>query len=165
MGPMIRRLMSGVLVCAALPAAVRAQNRCPSCLDSVSGEWHMLPALGLRAGIPQKASAALGLVTGKNYRERGHSEDVALYVEPGLSAGRASLGYINGAGNMGSGLGVAATVLRTWKDPINMPTNATYVGGEVWAWPAFFIGPRIGGFRKITGTSRGWYFTADFGFG
>jgi hypothetical protein len=162
---MNRRLLLRALVCAALPVAARAQNRCPSCVDSVSGEWHMLPALGLRAGIPQKASAALGLVTGKNYRERGHSEDVALYVEPGLSAGRASLGYMNGGGNMGSGFGIAATALRTWKDPINMPTNATYVGAEVWAWPVFFIGPRIGGFRKITGTSHGWYFTADFGFG
>jgi hypothetical protein len=162
---MIRRFLSAALMCAAVPAALAAQNRCPSCMDSVSGDWHMLPALGLRAGIPQKASAALGLVTGKNFRERGHTEDVALYVEPGLSAGRASCGYVHGMGNMGSGLGIAATALRTWKDPINMPENATFVGAEVWVWPIFFTGPRIGGFRKVTGTTRGWYFTADFGFG
>jgi hypothetical protein len=134
-------------------------------MDSVSGQWHMLPALGLRAGIPQKASAAAGIVAGKNFRESGRTQDVALYVEPGLSAGRASLGYLSGAGNLGSGFGFAATALRTWKDPINMPTNATYVGGEAWVWPLFFSGPRIGGFKKITGTGRGWYFTADFGFG
>ena len=125
----------------------------------------MLPALGLRAGIPQKASVAVGLVAGKNYRERGHTEDVALYVEPGLSAGRASLGYINGFGNMGSGFGVAGTVMRTWKDPVNLATNATYVGGELWVWPMFFSGPRVGVFRRITGTSNGWFLTADFGFG
>src|ERR1044071_5809428 len=128
---MLRRLITGIAVLAALPVAARAQNRCPSCMDSVAGEWHMLPALGLRAGIPQKASAALGIVAGKNYRERGHTEDVALYVEPGLSAGRASLGYISGFGNMGSGFGIAATAMRTWKDPINLKTNETFAGGEI----------------------------------
>ena len=148
-----------------LPAAAGAQNRCPSCRDSVSGQWHMLPALGLRAGIPQKASAAVGVLAGRNYREKGHTEDLALYVEPGLAAGRASLGYINGFGNMGSGFGLAATAMRTWKDPINLSTNSTYVGGEVWVWPIFFSGPRIGAFKKVTGATRGWYFTADFGFG
>jgi hypothetical protein len=162
---MIRHLLAGFIVMAALPAVAPAQNRCPSCMDSVSGEWHMLPALGLRAGIPQKVSAAIGIVAGKNFRERGHTEDVALYIEPGLSAGRASLGYISGFGNMGSGFGIAGTVLRTWKDPINLGTNATYVGGELWVWPMFFSGPRVGAFRRITGTSRGWYLTADFGFG
>jgi len=162
---MLRHLLAGIAVFAALPAIARAQNRCPSCMDSVSGQWHMLPALGLRAGIPQKASVALGIVAGKNYRERGHTEDVALYVEPGLSAGRASLAYINGFGNMGSGFGIAATALRTWKDPVNLPTNATYAGGEIWLWPIFFSGPRVGVFRRIAGGSPGWFFTADFGFG
>jgi hypothetical protein len=162
---MIRRLLSGILACAALASTARAQNRCPSCVDSVSGEWHVLPALGIRAGIPQKVSGAVGIVAGKNYRERGHTEDVAVYIEPGLGAGRASLAYMNGFGNMGSGFGVAATALRTWRDPLNLKTNETFVGGEVWAWPMFFSGPRVGLFRKITGTSRGWYLTADFGFG
>jgi hypothetical protein len=66
---------------------------------------------------------------------------------------------------MGSGFGIAVTGMRTWKDPINLKTNETFVGGEVWVWPVFFSGPRVGLFRKITGTTRGWYFTADFGFG
>jgi hypothetical protein len=162
---MLRRFLAGTIVCVMLPAVARAQNRCPSCMDSVSGQWHMLPALGLRAGIPQKASAAVGIVAGKNYNEKGHTEDLALYVEPGFSAGRASLGYITGFGNMGSGFGFAATAMRTWKDPIKLPTNATYVGGELWVWPVFFSGPRVGVFRKITGASHGWFFTADFGFG
>lgn len=162
---MIRRLLAGLFVCAALPLAARAQSRCPSCMDSVSGQWHMLPALGLRGGIPQKASAAVGIVTGKNYREKGHTQDVALYVEPGLSAGRASLGYISGFGNMGSGWGLAGTAMRTWKEPINFPNNTTFVGGELWVWPGFFVGPRLGIFRRITGATRGWYLSADFGFG
>ena len=160
---MLRRLLVAVAVCAAVPASGRAQN-CPSCMDSVSGQWHVLPGIGIRAGLPQKVSAAVGIVAGKNYREKGHTEDIGLYIEPGLGAGRASLAYINGFGNMGSGFGFAATALRTWKDPINLTTNSTYAGGEIWVWPAFFSGPRVGVFRKITGT-HGWYITADFGFG
>jgi hypothetical protein len=162
---MNRAFFLGVAGCFVLSAGAGAQNRCPSCVDSVSGQWHMLPALGVRAGIPQKVSGAIGIVAGKNYREKGHTEDIAVYVEPGLGAGRASIGYINGFGNMGSGFGVAATALRTWKDPINLKTNETYYGGEVWVWPMFFSGPRVGIFKKMTGTTRGWYFTADFGFG
>ena len=159
------RLLVTIIVAATNAVAARAQNRCPSCTDSVNGKWHMLPALGLRAGIPQKVSAAVGIVTGKNYSEKGHTEDLALYVEPGLASGRASLGYITGFGNMGSGFGFAATGMRTWKDPLNLATNSTYLGGELWVWPVFFSGPRIGVFRKITGATHGWFFTADFGFG
>lgn len=160
-----RTLYLGIAAVFATAATAGAQNRCPSCMDSVSGQWHMLPALGLRAGIPQKVSAAIGLVAGRNYRESGKTRDLALYVEPGLSAGRASVGYLSGFGNMGTGLGIAATALRTWKDPINLSTNETYFGGEVWVWPAFFVGPRVGVFRQATGSKHGWYFTADFGFG
>jgi len=159
---------SWVLVFAAgigFAASAGAQGGCPSCVDSITGEWHMLPALGLRAGIPQKLSAAFGIVGGKNYRERGRTEDATVYVEPGISAGRATVGYLSGFGNMGAGFGLGATALRTWKTPWTLRTNSTYVGGEAWLWPIFFSGPRIGLFREITGTKHGWFFTADFGFG
>jgi hypothetical protein len=142
-----------------------AQDACPSCTDSVTGDWHMLPAIGLRAGTPQKVSAALGIVAGRNYREKGYTQDGALYVEPGLSGGRASLAFLSGFGNMGTGFGVAATALRTWNDPWTIPENTTLLGGELWVWPAFFTGPRVGLFREVTGSTRRWFFTADFGFG
>jgi hypothetical protein len=160
----LRAVLAGLLIVAA-PRVMLSQTRCSSCLDSVSGQWHLLPGLGVRAGIPQKASAALGIVTGKNFRENAHTEDLVLYAEPGLSAGRASIGYHSGFGNMGSGIGFAFSALRTWKDPVNLPTNTTFAGAEAWVWPLFFSGPRVGLFRSITGTRRGWYFTADFGFG
>ncbi|HEY6218669.1 MAG TPA: hypothetical protein VIV65_01345, partial [Gemmatimonadaceae bacterium] len=68
--------VASIVLCS---ANAGAQNACPSCTDSVTGQWHMLPALGLRAGSPQKVSAALGIVTGRNYAERGHTEDATLY--------------------------------------------------------------------------------------
>jgi hypothetical protein len=158
-----RTLFIGIAAGVVCAATAGAQERCPSCMDSVTGRWHMLPALGLRAGIPQKLSAAIGIVTGKN--SRSHTDDLTIYVEPGLAAGRATIGYLNAFGNMGSGVGVGATVLRTWKDPINLSTNETFAGGELWVWPLFFAGPRVGLFRQMTGNRHGWYFTADFGFG
>ena len=36
---------------------------------------------------------------------------------------------------------------------------------ELWAWPVFFTGPRLGLFREMTGSRHGWFVTADFGFG
>ena len=160
-----RTLFVGFVAMFAVAGSARAQERCPSCVDSVAGKWHMLPALGLRGGIPQKLSAAIGIVAGKNYRDNGHTEDLAVYVEPGLAAGRATIGYHSGFGNMGSGFGLGATALRTWKDPLNLKTNETFFGGELWIWPAFFSGPRVGVFRQMTGTRHGWFLTADFGFG
>ena len=148
-----------------LAASAGAQNHCPSCVDSVTGQWHMHPGLGLRAGTPQKLSVALGLVSGKNFRENGRTEDLTIYVEPGVSAGRATVGYLSGFGNMGEGFGIGATALRTWKTPWTLRTNSTYLGGEAWMWPIFFSGPRVGVFRELTGTKHGWYLTADFGVG
>ena len=120
---------------------------------------HVVPALGLRFGTPQKASAALGVVLGEDWQKDGrdHSRNVALFAEPGLRRGRASLAYVgHGYGSFGSGFGVAATVLRTWSDPWQLERNSTYVGGEVIVWPILFVGPRIGLFRNVSSveTSR-----------
>ena len=158
---MSRNWILGIAAGMLVAASAGAQTS----IDSITGQWHMLPALGIRAGVPQKISAALGVVAGKNYRETGHTEDLAIYAEPGISAGRATLAYVSGFGNMGAGYGVGATALRTWKTPWMLRTNATYVGAEAWLWPIFFSGPRMGVFREITGTKHGWFLTADFGFG
>lgn len=161
---MSRSWMLGFAAVLGLAATAAAQERCSSCVDSVTGRWHMVPALGLRAGTPQKLSTTVGIVSGKNYRERGHTQDIAAYVEPGLSAGRATIGYLS-RGNMGAGYGFGATAMRTWKTPWTLRTNQTYFGGEAWLWPIFFSGPRVGVFREMTGTKHGWFVTADFGFG
>ena len=124
----------------------------------------ILPALGLRAGTPQKVSVALGVIAGNDRVFR--RDAIALYVEPGIAAGRGTLAYVNGFGNMGRGFGIGATALRTWKDPLTLQPNRTYAGGEIWIWPLFYVGPRVGLFRQVSGPgTRGWYFTADFGIG
>lgn len=164
-----------LLVTAALfsPLAALSAQQCRSCVEEDTvRRTYVVPEFGFRVGAPQKASAALGVVVGQDWQADGrdHSHNLGLFVEPGLSAGRASFGYIDkGFGNFGSGFMVAATALRTWNDPWWAKENVTYVGGEATLWPIVFIGPRVGVFRAIGTTGAGlakrWLVTFDFGFG
>jgi hypothetical protein len=152
-------------------AAPLGAQTCQRCVpEDTARHLHVLPALGLHVGAPQKASAALGVVVGEDWQRGGrdHSNNAALFVEPGISAGRASLAYVNeGFGSFGSGFGIAATAMRTWNSPWTFDTNTTYLGGEVLIWPIVFTGPRIGLFRAIApaGASKRWMISFDFGIG
>lgn len=155
-------------VCLTTPALLRAQR----CIGCVTGDTvphlQVIPALGIHAGTPQKVSAALGVGLGVEWQKNGrdHSRNVVLFAEPGLSAGRASLAYVD-QGRFGSGFGVAATVLRTWEDPWIVKENMTFVGGDILLWPIVFMGPRIGVFRRIAGdpSSKKWFLSLDIGIG
>lgn len=150
--------------------AVHAQ-RCTTCTpEDTIRRTRIQPALGVHVGMPQKASVALGIVVGEDWQEnaRDHSRNIALFAEPGFSAGRASVAYVDhGYGSFGSGFGIVGTVLRTWKDPWGARDNVTYAGGEVILWPIVFIGPRVGLFRSIAGnpSSKKWFVSLDFGIG
>ena len=137
--------------------------------DTTRTRSHLFPALGLRFGTPQKASAALGLVAGVDWQKGGtdYSRDVALFIEPGLGASRGSAAFITGIGKMGSGFGLAATALRTAGRPWTLTPNTTYIGGELFLWPVFQAGPRVGLFRRVSGDAMigRWFLAADFGFG
>lgn len=138
--------------------------------EDTTMRFHVLPALGIQVGTPQKASAALGIVFGEDFVREGHdhSRNIAIFAEPGLGAGRASVAYVShGYGNFGSGFGLAATALRTWKEPWQLDANQTYVGGEVLLWPILFVGPRVGLLRNVSTveTSRHWFWTFSFGIG
>jgi hypothetical protein len=151
--------------------ATAAAQRCQGCTpQDTTTHLHIAPALGLRFGTPQKASAAVGLLVGVDWQkdQRDHSRNGTIFVEPGLSAGRASIAYVDhGYGSFGSGFGIAATALRTWDDPWGAKQNASYVGGEVILWPIVFVGPRLGLFRSVSGDvgSKKWFFSFDFGIG
>lgn len=162
---MRRRLTLATLLIAG--ATSLGAQRAPS--DSTT-RFHILPALGLQVGTPQRLSAALGIVAGVDFVRDGrdHSRNVALFAEPGVGAGRASLAYVShGYGSFGSGFGVAATALRTWKDPWQLDPNQTYVGGELLLWPILFVGPRVGLLRNVSTveTSRHWFWSFSFGIG
>jgi hypothetical protein len=148
-------LFAAACALALVQRPVVAQGACTGC-DSTRS--HVFPALGLRVG---------GVVAGMEWKKYGsdRSRDVALFVEPGLGAGRLSAGYINGIGSMGSGYGFAVTALRSWSQPWSVPKNATYVGGELLILPLYLAGPRIGLFRNVSTGGGRWYFVADLGVG
>ena len=161
----MRNVLVAVLGLALAPLGLYAQRG-----EDTIPRAHIFPALGVHVGTPQKASLALGVVLGEDWQKNGrdHSRNVALFAEPGLGAGRASLAYIDhGYGAFGSGFGVAATVLRTWKDPWTVEKNVSYVGGDLILWPILFAGPRIGVFRVIGSptASDKWFVSLDFGIG
>jgi hypothetical protein len=148
----------------------RTSIRAQRAQEDTLRRMHVLPALGIHVGAPQKASVALGAVVGEEWQKNGrdHSRNIAIFVEPGLSAGRGSIAYVDhGYGSFGSGFGIAGTVLRTWKDPWMAKENVTYAGGEVILWPIVFIGPRVGLFHTVgnTITSKKWFVSIDFGIG
>jgi len=150
--------------------ATLGAQRCRGCAEDTTAHLHIAPALGLRFGEPQKASFAAGLLVGVDWQKDGrdHSRNATVFVEPGLSAGRASIAYVDhGYGSFGSGYGIAATLLRAWEDPWVAKQNSTYVGGEFILWPIVFVGPRVGLFRSISGEAKPgkWFFSIDFGIG
>lgn len=135
--------------------------------DSTHTSVH--PALGLRVGEPQQASAALGVLIGSRWQSAGreHERDAAIFVEPGLSAGRLSAAFVAfPRGEFGSGGGLALSALRTWRNPWGVKPNVSYVGGEAFVWPLVFIGPRLGVFHSVSmGNANRWLFTFDLGIG
>jgi len=167
---MRHHLALATLILSALAGRANAQ-RCRGCAISEDTivRAHFAPALGFHFGSPQKASAALGVVLRESWQRNGadHSRLFAFFAEPGVSAGRASLAFLDyGHGNFGSGVGIAATALRTWNDPWSANENMTYGGVEVLLWPIVFVGPRIGMFRSMSGTtSKPWFMSFDFGIG
>jgi len=158
------------LTLAALFVAGATSLRAQRAPNDTATRFHVLPALGVQFGSPQKVSAALGIVVGEDFVSEGrdHSRNIALFAEPGLAGGRASLAYVShGYGSFGSGFGLAATVLRTWKNPWQIDPDQTYVGGEVLLWPILFVGPRIGLLRNVSTveTSRHWFWSFGAGIG
>lgn len=144
------RVAPAVFLLALLPAALSAQP-----------ELHTGAAVGLHVGSPAIVSLALG---GYHDLTRASSDGAApavfALVEPGVRAGRLSVGIVHMAGNFGTGWSIRGTALRSWQRDVG-----TYVGAEVSAM-VLGLGPRVGVFRQVapsgTASTR---VTADFGFG
>ncbi|MEW6057575.1 MAG: hypothetical protein AB1540_13265 [Bdellovibrionota bacterium] len=121
-----------------------------------------LPVWGVRASVPQILSLSLGFIVGPITEsiESGNEQayGVLVQIEPGVAGGKASVG-VAWAGDLAlstyhgpesifdplrfGGIGVKASVLRTWGKPVeidfhapdgifrNLEPNHTYVGAEL----------------------------------
>ena len=152
--PLLRAMLV-LLFATAVTPPLRAQAPSPVVHTRIG------PAFGLHVGAPQKVSLALGA---GRWRESGDDYDgVFGLVEPGLGAGRASVGYLRSRGNLNAGLAVRASALRTWRDPWSVEPNRTFVGVEASAH-ALIFNVRAGAFRRTTAAEgRAVLFTIDGG--
>lgn len=116
------------------------------------------PMLGFHYGVPLKWSAALAIPL------PGGSEARNAFVaaEPGIGGWRASIGYLQIQGQLGSGYVTRASVLRTGNRAWRAPAGATFVGGEFQYMPLFVLGLRVGAFARVSkAPERKALFTAD----
>ena len=152
--PLLRAMLV-LLFATVVTPPLRAQTSSPVAQTRIG------PAFGLHVGAPQKVSLALGA---GRWRESGDNYDVVFgLVEPGLGAGRVSVGYLRSRGNLNTGLGVRASALRTWRDPWSVEPNRTFLGVEGSAH-VFFFNVRAGAFRRLTAAEgRAVLFTIDGG--
>lgn len=122
--------------------------------------WSRLgPVYGLHVGAPQRASVTVGVGRWQQRADTIHIAFVA--VEPGLGAGRASVGYFRGVGNLLGGIAVRASALRTWRDPWSVAPNRTYVGVE--ASGHAILSARVGLFGRTSPAGGPLLVTADLG--
>jgi len=104
------------------------------------------PVFGVHVGGPVRASAAVGVWLGEDPRHDDASGALVL-VEPGLRAGRLSLGYAYALrGGFGQYVTGRATALRTWR--MNGGPR-DYLGAEVQVLPLLAVGPRLGVFVPV----------------
>jgi hypothetical protein len=121
---------------------------------------HGSSAGGLHAGSPAAFSVAIGALREVSATSDGRTQAVFALVEPGVRAGRLSVGYGNAYGTLGTGWTIRATALRVWRGTIG-----NYLGGEA-SLMALGLGPRVGVFRQIgSGTGSSSRVTLDFAFG
>jgi hypothetical protein len=101
------------------------------------------PGVGLHLGTPAIASLAAGIILALPRESTGAPLSFFFALaEPGIRAGRASVGFGRLVGQIPSGFTLRATGLRVWHE-----TPANYLGGEISA--LIGSGPRVGLFRRI----------------
>src|SRR5205085_11247796 len=91
---------------------------------AASAQHEQTILVGLHAGVPIKASLAVG--TGKSI---GEGKLLFMMLEPGLGGARARVGLADLERR--PALLATATWLRTWLDPAGAVTDRNYLGPEL----------------------------------
>ncbi len=112
----------------------------------------------LRVSSPLIASASAGLRLGQDPTEMRPT----LQAEVGVGGGRLMLGLDN-TGEGRFGLGLKASALRTWLEPINVDEDQTFLGleGEVSLWKLVVS---VGGYMRASDGDDDWLLTVGLGF-
>lgn len=141
----------------------RASNAQVVTVTDDSGRWYAGP-VGLHVGVPAGPSLGLGVLRSLSCKPAVTCEDREtigmLIAEPGLNAGRASVGITRVAGGLGNALTARATYLQRWRN-----TTGRYGGLELSWQPIVYVGARVGAFRPLGQSNRPILWTLDASFG
>ena len=124
-------------------------------LSQQSAAKRVWPLPAVRAGTPAIVSVGMGAV----YADVGDFVGPFISIEPGLRAGRASIGYSLVTGNLTAGTMVRGSFLRRYRGR----SQGNYVGFEA-QYVVALLGPRFGVFRS-TRKGGGYLVAADVGIG
>jgi hypothetical protein len=134
----------------------------------------------LRLSYPQVVSGSIGWISTRQPRDYDCRTPCDLWgvfgqIEPGLGGGKASLGYGRVIGEQRKGpfalssvflaMGIKGSVLHTWGDQSQLPSNQTYVGPE-FEFSVARVNMGIGALARVSGDDgRRWVITGYLGWG
>jgi hypothetical protein len=125
--------------------------------------WYAGP-VGLHIGSPAGPSLGLGVLRSVSCTPEptcADRETIAMgLAEPGLNAGRASVGIAGVIGGLGTAWTARATLLQRWRT-----STDRYAGLELSLHPLLFSGARVGAFRPLQDEKRSVLWTLDVSFG
>ena len=152
-------------VAAAQPSVTPARVAADSIRQGAQSPNRSRALTGLRFGGPARMSFAVGPAylikpaLGENARTE-RAAYLFVLAEPGIRAGRVSVGYTTTEGNLYTTRTVRGSLLRHWSSSDELLVGAELSGTIV------ALGPRIGVFTAVAGARRGSVLVVwDFGLG
>ena len=128
-----------------------------------SARWYAGP-IGLHIGKPAGPSLGLGVLRSFSCTPAETCADREtigmLIAEPGLNAGRASVGVTRVLGGLGTAWTARASYLQRWRT-----STERYGGLELSFHPIVYVGARVGAFRPLGREERSILWTLDASFG
>jgi len=134
----------------------------------------------IRLSYPQVVSASIGWISTRQPRDYDCRTPCDLWgvfgqIEPGLGGGKASVGYGRVIAELRKGpfalssvflaLGIKGTVLHSWGDESQLPSNQTYAGPE-FEFSIARVNMGIGVLGRVSGDDgRRWVITGQLGWG
>lgn len=115
---------------------------------------------GAHYGVPLKWSAVAGIGAHLTRERTGF-----LAGEVGLGGWRGSAGFAQMSNDLGTGLSVRASLLRTTRRAWKAPSDESFGGVEVQFFPLFALGARVGVFMPLRDSARRGLLTVDVGWG
>ena len=131
-------------------------------IGRISDQDVILPLISIEWGIPDRWSFTSMYVRefDKDKERKTWHHNLCVTLSPGISGGRLGLGYLNifdPQSNSAFGLLSQArlVLLRTWGNPLALPPNQTFLGGEIRSSLTGLLNLGMGYYTQISGSEGG----------